>query len=343
MTSQLASPLPESLTNPGHGHPPVSAWHHYPSLEYDPHAFAQATIAQTRQWEWDWVKINPRGVLFSELYGARYDPADYLGADVPRLIDTPYQRLEQLADLSSPTHPEVISEQEAVVRELRAGLPETPLYFTIFSPLTTVLQTVGLPITPSPVWGRGASFGIEDFWHTAPELIHGALQAALQTLIELSTRLISAGADGIFYALTGTANPLITPDKHTFDTYSTEYDRQLLESIGGRAILHTCTDTAHPEWFLGWPIQALNWDSFGRENPSLRDIAEHPSAPIVVGGVQRELFDGRHTAQIAAQVARTREELGSRPFLLTPSCALPPRFLNDTDLRAFAQAGRSNS
>ena len=47
--------------------------------------------------------------------------------------------------------------------------------------------------------------------------------------------------------------------------------------------------------------------------------------------------------RIAAQVARTREELGSRPFLLTPSCALPPRFLNDTDLRAFAQAGRSNS
>jgi uroporphyrinogen decarboxylase len=315
---------------------PVSAWHHFPDAEHSPSAFAEATVSQALRWDWDWVKINPRGVLFSEIWGAAYDYSDYLLGDVPRLVSTPFEDVAALAHLDARPASEVIVEQAQTVAAIRRALPDVPLYFTVFSPLTTILQTLALPVTPAAVYGRGAPFGLASFWGSAPEALHSALDAAATTLSSLTEAVLAAGADGIFYALTGTAGPRISPDKDTFDTFSAPYDRRVLDSAAGAAILHTCGAESHPDWFVEWPVQAINWDSFAAGNPAL---AELEAGPVVrAGGVDRGLLDGRHTDAAARQIAGTIAAFGDRPFLLTPSCAIPAGTVSEPDLQLLAEA-----
>ncbi|HEY0118528.1 MAG TPA: uroporphyrinogen decarboxylase family protein [Cellulomonas sp.] len=315
---------------------PVSAWHHFPDAEHSPDAFAQATVAEALRWDWDWVKINPRGVLFSEIWGAVYDYCDYLGGDVPRLVRTPFEQVGDLASLQARPASGVIAEQAETVAAIRRGLPDVPLYFTVFSPLTTILQTLALPIVPTAVYGRGAPFGLQDFWGGDPGVLHAALDAATTTVSALAEAVLDAGADGVFYALTGTAGPLISHDKDRFDTFSAPYDRRVLDSAAGAAILHTCGAHSHPDWFVDWPAQAINWDSFAAGNPALAELATGGVVPV--GGVDRGLLDGRHTDAATRQITDTIASLGERPFLLTPSCAIPAGNVSEADLRLLAEA-----
>jgi uroporphyrinogen decarboxylase len=315
---------------------PISAWHHFPHAEYSPGAFAEATIAEAVRYGWDWVKINPRGVLFSEIWGAAYDEADYLGGDVPRLVHTPFEALDDLARLEARPDSPVITEQARTVAAIRRGLPDVPLYFTVFSPLTTVLQTLALPITPAGVYGRGAPFGLADLWATSPGTLHAALDAATRTLVALTEAVLAAGADGLFYAVTGTAGAFVSRDRETFETFSTPYDHRLLDAASGEAILHTCGAGSHPDWFVDWPVRAINWDSFAAGNPALSELATRGVA--AVGGVDRGLLDGRHADVAAAQIERTIASFGDRPFLLSPSCAIPANGVSDDDLRLLAEA-----
>jgi uroporphyrinogen decarboxylase len=197
-----------------------------------------------------------------------------------------------------------------------------------------VLQALALPITPAGVYGRGASFGLADLWAIDPATLHRALDAATTTLAALTEAVLAAGADGIFYALTGTAGSFITRDRETFETYSTPYDHRVLEAASGNAILHTCGAGSHPDWFADWPVRAVNWDSFAAGNPALAELA----GVVPVGGVDRTLLDGRHPGAAARQVAETMASLGDRPFLLTPSCAIPAGGVSDDDLRLLADA-----
>ncbi|HEY3549159.1 MAG TPA: uroporphyrinogen decarboxylase family protein [Propionicimonas sp.] len=315
---------------------PVSAWHHFPQAEYSPGAFVEATVAEASRYGWDWVKINPRGVLFSEIWGAEYDDVDYLGGDVPRLVRTPFGALDDLARLEARPDSPVITEQARTVAAIRRGLPDVPLYFTVFSPLTTVLQALALPITPAGVYGRGASFGLADLWATDPGALHAALDAATTTLVALAEAVLAAGADGLFYALTGTAGEFISRDRETFETFSTPYDHRVLEAASGEAILHTCGAASHPDWFGAWPVRAINWDSFAAGNPALAELATRGVAPV--GGVDRGLLDGRHADEAAGQITRTIASFGDRPFLLSPSCAIPAAGLSDGDLQLLADA-----
>lgn len=315
---------------------PVSAWHHFPDAEHSPSAFAEATVAEALRWDWDWVKVNPRGVLFSEIWGATYDYSDYLGGDVPRLVRTPFEDVSALADLDARPDSDVIAEQAETVAAIRRGLPDVPLYFTVFSPLTTVLQTLALPIVPTAVYGRGAPFGLADLWRADPGVLHAALDAAATTLSALVEAVLAAGADGVFYALTGTAGPLISHDEDRFATFSAPYDRRVLDRAAGAAILHTCGADSHPDWFVDWPVQAVNWDSFAAGNPALAELGTGGVVPV--GGVDRGLLDGRHTDAAARQIAGTIAAFGDRPFLLTPSCAIPAGNVSDSDLRLLAEA-----
>lgn len=80
----------------------TSAWQHFVGREYDAGAFAAATIYFNRRWDWDWVKINPRAVYYSEVWGSVYDPADYAGV-IPRLVSPAVARIEDLATIRPPT------------------------------------------------------------------------------------------------------------------------------------------------------------------------------------------------------------------------------------------------
>jgi uroporphyrinogen decarboxylase len=306
----------------------TSAWQHFVGEEYDPVRFATATVDFNRTWDWDWVKINPRAVYYSEAWGSVYDENDYVGV-VPRLVSsaiTGVADLAKIVPLDPRTNP-ALAEHIASARLIRKQLGDLALIQTVFSPLSVLLQLAGLPSYPGGEFaGSTAQFSREDLLRNDPVLAHAALAAIARTLADYVELLVApvedggAGLDGVFYAVTGTASSGYF-DKETFDEYSRPYDLQVLKAVGdGDVVFHTCRADSHPEWFVDYPIDALQWDQFQNGNPSL----DTDFGVAVVGGVYNELFAvGGDRGLVTAQLERTLADAPDRPFLLAPSCTIP--------------------
>ena len=307
----------------------TSAWQHFVGEEYDPVRFARATVDFNRTWDWDWVKINPRAVYYSEAWGSVYDADDYTGV-VPRLVSPAVTGVADLAKIR-PLDPRInpaLAEHLASARLIREQLPDRALLQTVFSPLSVLLQLADLPLYPGGdvTSGSGTPFTQGDLLRSDPELAHAALAAIAKTLADYVANLVApvddggAGLDGIFYAVTGTASSDLF-DKPTFEEYSGPYDQQVLEAVGdGLVVLHTCRADSHPEWFTDYRIDALHWDQFLSRNPAL----DTDFGVTVVGGVNNELFAvGGDRTKVAAQLEATLAAAPNRPFLLAPSCTIP--------------------
>src|SRR5258706_3425976 len=74
---------------------PVSAWRHFLAEETRPEALASVTLKHYEDFDWDWVKVNPRATYYAEAWGNRYDYDQY-DSVIPKLIDGP---LKTPADL----------------------------------------------------------------------------------------------------------------------------------------------------------------------------------------------------------------------------------------------------
>jgi uroporphyrinogen decarboxylase len=306
----------------------TSAWQHFVGEEYDPERFATATVDFNRAWDWDWVKINPRAVYYSEAWGSVFDPDDYVGV-VPRQVSAAITGPADLARIRplDPRNNPVLAEHLASARLIRQQLPDRALLQTVFSPLSVLLQLAGLPLYPgAQVPGSTTSFTHEELLGREIELTHEALAAIAETFADYVAALVApveeggAGLDGIFYAVTGTASAGHF-DKAAFDTYSRPYDRQVLDAVGdGLVVLHTCRADSHPEWFADYGADALQWDQFQPGNPAL----DTDFGLTVVGGVNNELFAvGADRTAVAAQLDATLAAALQRPFLLAPSCTIP--------------------
>lgn len=312
--------------------PPVSAWHHFIDQEYDPFAFVEATAASTERWGWDWVKINTRATLFSEIWGTQYDRSSYNLQSVPPLV-APGASLDRLEAITARPYSPVIAEQQAIVRALRKRLPEVPLAPTVFSPLTVLYFILGLPSTPGP---DQEVRGLEAVWNADPQFVAAALSNITETLSSLVTALVDAGAEAIFYAHTSTPHSQLSRNRETFDRLSTPYDLAVLEATAQTpVILHSCGPDSNIEWFIDWPVDALSWDPTKAGNPSLEDLASR-SDKAIVGGITRELFDGEHTAQITAERDAALASFTGSSFLLAPTCSLDVTHLIDADFAALS-------
>ncbi len=306
----------------------TAAWQHFVGEEYDPLRFATATVEFTRAWDWDWVKINPRAVYYSEAWGSRYDPDDYTGV-VPRLVAPAITTVADLARIRplDPAESPAFAEHLLSARLIREQLPDRALIQTVFSPLSVLLQLAGLPLYPGDVVGGSAApFTHDDLLRSDPDGVHAALAAISQTLADYVARLLApldeggAGLDGIFFAVTGTASAGHF-SKGLFDVYSRQYDRLVLDATGdGLVVFHTCRADSHPEWFADYPIDALHWDQFLPGNPPVAT----DFGVTAVGGVSYDLFglDGDR-AEVSRQLDETLAHGPSRPFLLAPSCTIP--------------------
>src|SRR3989337_1615529 len=77
-------------------HVPVSAWWHDFLREWSPEGLAQATIEAYRQYDWDFIKVNPRATYYAEDWGARFQPSGRPDKQ-PELIEPAVRAPEDLA------------------------------------------------------------------------------------------------------------------------------------------------------------------------------------------------------------------------------------------------------
>jgi len=322
--------------------PLVSAWRHFIEAERDSAALAAAAVAFQREYDWDFVKINPRTTYYAEAWGNEYDYDKYDGV-VPAVAKA---RIGQVSDLrriiplSADAAP--FREQLDVVARVRQSLgSEVPIVQTLFSPLAVLEYLSGHRTLASYRPAIRASTPLPNLLASEPEDVHAALQAITDTLADYAKAVLRAGADGIFYAVLGLARDGYLTEAE-YETFGRPYDLKLLEAISpAPVILHTCGPEAHPERFADYPISALHWADLAPGNPDLRQGTEWLGDRVAVGGVDERLFsEAGAEGRIREQAGAAIEQVGDRPFVLAPGCGLP---LNATpeSLRALRQAAEA--
>lgn len=302
--------------------PLVSAWHHFLTKEQTADDLAEATISYVRQYDWDWVKINPRATYLAEAFGNRYDLSDYQWV-FPRQIEAIIQAPEYLAKIkpiacqdSAP-----LLEQLAAVKLIRQGLPDTPLTQTMFSPLTILMFLTGhQSYVDKTMYGSENPIDLQKLFVTHRSDVHQALHAIALTMKDYVEALEEAGIDGLFYATTGTAHPDLF-SLEQFNEFSRPYDEVVLSAMkpGGR-LLHTCGAYADPERFNDYPIEGISWDPNAEGNPDLTVKLNK----VKVAGVDHEIFNTTNARPVKEQAQASLSMVKDEPFLLVPNCAVSP-------------------
>ncbi len=248
---------------------PVSAWGHLLRAEVRAPDLAQATFQWAKDFDWDWIKVNPRATLFAEGFGARFDLSTYYGV-LPKL--TAPTRPFTLDDLK-PADPGQGSWAEHIdlVATLKRGLNGVPFVQTVFSPASALGFLVGRPTaTTQQGVAQNHADTLLTLIRTQPKVVHQALDLITTGLERLARAFVEAGADGVFFAITKLAREgALTPAE--FEEFGKPYDLRVLKSVANARfnILHLCGAKVHWKNALDYPVRALNWASVGQGNPSV--------------------------------------------------------------------------
>ncbi|BBI31237.1 uroporphyrinogen decarboxylase family protein [Cohnella abietis] len=322
--------------------PLVSAWRHFIEAERDSAALAAATVAFQRQYDWDFVKINPRTTYYAEAWGNEYDYEAYDGV-VPATLKARIGQASDLRRITARTAEEPsFKEQLDVISRVRQALgPDVPIVQTLFSPLAVLEYLSGHRTLAAYRPAVRSATPLPDLLAAAPEDAHAALQAITDTLVNYVKAALEAGADGIFYAVLGQARDGYLTESE-YESFGRTYDLKLLQAIAPTpVILHTCGPEAHPERFADYPISALHWADLAQGNPGLQQGEQWLDGRVAMGGVDERLFSEASSVELITKQAQLAiEQLRNRPFILSAGCGVP---LNTADeaLKALRAAVES--
>ncbi|KAB8126652.1 uroporphyrinogen-III decarboxylase [Gracilibacillus oryzae] len=300
--------------------PIVSGWHHFLDKEQTAADLAEATIRFARKYDWDWIKINPRATYLAESFGNTYDFEDYRWV-FPRQTKAIIQNSEDVWKLTKvdPANSAALQEQLEAVKLIRDGLPETPIIQTVFSPLTILMFLTGnSSYINQTMYGSETPVDFQKLIETERNGVHQALHTIAVTMASYVESLEDAGADGLFYAVTGTAHPDLF-DEAAFNEFSRPYDLIVLNAMKKRGrILHTCGVHAQPERFDDYPVEGISWDTEAEGNPGL----EIQLKKTKVAGIDHHIFEGDNNENIEQQAKGAIQSMANQPFLLVPNCAV---------------------
>ena len=308
--------------------PPVSMWRHFYAEETAPGTLAEAMLGFQREYDWDFMKVNPRASYHAEDWGLEMRAG---GDASPKPVSWPvsepgdWTRLEVLDPSTG-----VLGEQLEALRLIGKGLEgRVPFLMTVFTPLSIAAR-----LAPSE----------ETFvrhLREHPDKVEHALEVVTETFVRFTKACLDAGASGLFYATTSWA----TTDSLTLDEYAViarPYDLRVLEAASGAEfnLLHVCRDNNMLAELGDYPVHAFNWDVHGKGNLSLAEGRATLTPRAMVGGLPHK--DGLIDVSpgvLAREVRSITGAMGSRGWMLGTGCTFPP----DTpaeNVRAVANVAR---
>lgn len=295
--------------------PPVSFWGHDFLREWTADGLAAAMLDSVRQYDYDYLKVNPRATYYAEAWGCTYtrptdpnrhpEPQTWLlheGAD-----------LDAVKPLDGTSGP--FAEQLEALRLIGAGLAdEVPFIQTVFSPLSVV--------------GRLANDreAVRRWMTEAPNALHAALDAVTRTLASYAAACLDAGADGIFFATTEWAtHDVLTVGE--YNTFGRPYDIRVLQAVAGAPfnVLHVCRPHNMLDQLLDYPYAAVNWAVHAPGNASLAETLAKTNAAVMGGVDERHALLGGSPDEVRAQVQDALQQTAARRLLLAPGCSIEPR------------------
>jgi uroporphyrinogen decarboxylase len=292
--------------------PPLSFWLHHFAAENAVETFVAESLRLARTFGWDYLKPQSRAQCFAEAWGFTYRPSSERA--------TPYMRTHApcagAADLRrlQPADPAAgaLGEQLEALRRIRAGVGDTPIIWTVFSPLM---------VAPYLLEG-----GVEQTLGIAredPTALEAALAAVAHTLAGYARLALAAGADGLFYATNVARRDLLSPAECR--RFQRPYDLQILKAVDAAPFnaLHVCGAGVLFDEFADYPVQAVSW-ALAEGNPSLAE-GRRRTGRAVMGGLPAKPVIATLTADAVAGRARAAvREMDGRGLLLGPDCSINP-------------------
>ncbi len=288
----------------------VSAWRHQPGDDQSADAFAAATLAFQREFDFDFVKVTPASSYCLKDWGVtdawRGHPHGTRDYGPPRVQHVDDWEKLTLQDPGKGQMGAILGALDLIHLELGAA---TPFIQTIFSPLAQARNLVGAEQLVAEL-------------RQQPDV----MQAALGAITEQTLRFIEAarktGISGIFYALQWANYARLSEAEYR--EFGRLYDLQILESVGDLwlNVLHLHGDGVMFSLAADYPAAILNWHD--RETPpSLGEgLKQWPQA--VCGGVRQEATLVQGTADdVRAEALDAIRATGGRRFVLGTGCVAP--------------------
>lgn len=293
---------------------PVSLWRHFPRLDRDAAALAEAHRAWQAAYDFDFVKFTPSAGYYAEDWGYRIS-GDYDRFGVSRgaapVVREPddWPRLGVLEPMVG-----FLGLQVEAVRRLRDGLgPDVPIFQTYFGPLS---QAVKL--------SHGAVF---EHLRTAP----GAVQKGLEIITETHRAFLDAnlvaGADGVFFSVQAANRSLCSWEE--YERFGVSYDLRFLDRAASRTplvLLHVHGEDPHFAELCRYPVQAVNWHD-RRVGPPLAEARRLTTKALVGGLNDQGAINGGNPEAAAAEAREAVAEAGGGAgerggFVLAPGCVI---------------------
>ena len=303
--------------------PPISMWRHFYHKETAAEGLAEAMLAFQRQYDWDFMKVNPRAQYHVEDWGAtfRYTSDPHTG---PTLTHAPVASPEEWQMLRPlDPHKGALGEHLNALRIIKEGLRgEVPFLMTVFNPISIA----GRLVETEEV--------MLQYIREHPRELHAALEVITESYRAFVTECMNEGADGIFFATTTWASRDLLTDEQ-YQEFGRPYDLRVLEAAAGAAfnILHVCRSHNMLQALADYQVHALNWDATDSTNPSLESAREFTQRPLL-GGVSLETLLNGTPEAVAQEVRDAVAQMGGRSFMVGPGCSISPR-CPEANLRAL--------
>ncbi len=294
--------------------PPISVWRHFYDKETTVQGLVDSMLGFQRQYDWDFMKVNPRAQYHVEDWGATFRyPAD--PSEGPTALDVPVgspEQWEHIEPLKATAG--VLDEHLKALSDIRKGLAgDAPFIMTVFNPISIAGRLVESEGT------------FVEHMRSHPERIHSVLEVVTETFCNYTSEILNAGADGIFFATTSWATTdLITSEEYA--EFGRPYDLRVLDAAKDAwfNVLHVCRSNNMLRDLIDYPVQAFNWDTQDATNASLEEACALTSKPLM-GGISRETLLNGQPGSVDGEVNEAVDQTEGRSLLISSTCSISPR------------------
>jgi uroporphyrinogen decarboxylase len=301
---------------------PVAAWQHFIPAELAPDTLAETSLRYFQQFDWDWLKVNPRSTYYAEAWGNQYDFNDYEGVR-PRFISGPVASASDLERIQpiSPTGG-VFAEHLELLRFIKAGMVDAHFIQTVFSPLSVLAYLIARPAENTQELSRQARYdALHRMMSENPEGTHAALGNIAQTLAGYAAACLESGASGIFFAIVRLARAGVVSQEE-YATFGKPYDVQVLQAVQSAPfnMLHLCGEQAYFDLVADYPVHAINWATINQQNPDMAEAQRRTSMAVVGGVDETGVLQHGSPEEVISAAHVALQATNGRKVLLAPGC-----------------------
>ncbi|MDZ4722938.1 MAG: uroporphyrinogen decarboxylase family protein [candidate division Zixibacteria bacterium] len=294
-----------------------SMWRHFYHMEHHAEGTIEAMLMFQRQFDWDFMKINPRADYHIEDWGlkqtySRNEFVKHVKTSFPVKNADDWLKLQVLP----PTSP-ALAEHLQVVSEIRRRSDrELPLFMTVFTPLAIA----GRMVEKDEM--------LAEHIRSAPDKVLAGIETITKTFETYVGELRNAGADGLFFATTSWASSnLITWEE--YQRFGIPFDLRILKATESSALnlFHICSNNNFLPQLAkeNYPVQMINWNSADPTNIPLDKAYDIIKNKALVGGIDH---DGWARMSDPSEVSYLVKKLLSHHdpsrLILGPGCTIPP-------------------